>query len=194
MAKLVRLSTTSSEPKNIVQLSEQHHLSQSNWLSGSINETRQQDQPAVTEVAVRDVAGPSVGRQHLPAKFTRMSVKSLIDSNRPSVLDFVRDKNELPKMFYMEEFIRQQEDSFLKATDYSPCQDSSDCHDTSLDYDNPPKQFHRPTQQPAVVPLLSQHHQQNRRPQINAHPFPLIIKGSLQGAGLLKYFQLTPDD
>lgn len=197
MVKLVRPSSTSFEPKNVVQLSEQHHLSQHNWLSGSINETRQ-NQPPVTEAAVRDVVNPSVGRQNLPAKFTRMSIKSLIDSNRPSVLDFVKDKNELPKMFYMEHFIRQHEDSFLKAEEYLklPCQDSSDCHDTSHYYENPPEEFHRPrqhrpTQQPAV-PFPQNH--QNRRPQINAHPFPLIIKGSLQGAGLLKYFQLTPDD
>lgn len=190
MAKLMRPSTTTPERKNIVQLSEEHYLSESNWLSGLINETRQ-EQP-VKEPAIRDAVNPSVGRQHLPGRLTRMSVKSMIDSDHPSVLDFVRNTNDLPKMFYLEKEIQQEEDSYPKAVEYSklPCQqDSFDCHDTF--YEKPPEQFyrvrHRPTQRPAIVPLL-----QNHRP--SAHPLPLVIRESLHGTGLLKYFKLTPDD
>lgn len=146
-------SSPSSGRKNFVDLSEQRHTSQSNWLSGSITATRQglnQHSRDSLDLPVISQQGNHQQQESESIQPIGWDVKMIVDPDRPSVMDFVDDPNNLPKMFYLESIYPavRESDTYLEALEHSrlPCQmvqDSFDCFDANLYYPPEPlDQFH----------------------------------------------------
>lgn len=135
--KLIRHSGSSQatlpKQRNLVELPfDGRHAVQSDWFSGTVPTSRHNSGTAEKFYRGLDTISPSDSREG-----RKSGPRVNLDGYRPSILNFVDDPKNLPKMFFLEKTPQRtapEEDTYALALEHSrlPCtrlKDASNCFD-----------------------------------------------------------------